>query len=759
MSTVTGTSPAAPATDASRGRLARVLRLRHEAWTYAASLLTTLAAMVWALHLWAADLRVPFGYVGDAVAVAAHVKTVLETGWYESQPLLGWPAGQAYHDFPTADNLNFAIVRVLGLVSHQWPTVLNLYYLLGFPLTALAATWFLRRVGVSRPLTVALATLYAIAPYHFLRGESHLWLASYFTVPLALVVVLGALRGEPLWTAWSDRRSWRAWSRTAVTVVALALVTSGSSYYGAFTAVLLAAAGLGAWLRTRDWRRLGGIVVGGVVIVVTLVVNMAPDILYTRAHGASAAGFVRNRAEVEVYALKLSQLLLPVPGHRIGPLATLRAKYDMGYPLMSEQPVLGFVAGAGLVAAFVVIAWMLAVHGRRRPELTTEQAARTTTVAHLSLLVLVAFLFSTIGGLATFISFLTASLRGWNRMSIFIAALCLGIVGLALDAWLARVRTRRGVHDPLRASALGAGVALAVLAVGAFDQVTPGAAPDYPALRAAYEADATWVATVETHVPAGGAVFQVPYAGFPETPPVNGVFDSDQLKGFLHSATLHWSGAGIKGRPTTDWPRDVAELPPAQLADEAAIAGFDAVQVDRAALGLGRAGVLEAALAQRTGPAVATSADGRYALYDLTATAATLAAANAAPTLETWHDAVTDPVELYPGADASAADEGTGAITVKPGGSLLLENPRDAAVPVELTATVSAPGAASVTFLVDGKPLVTWLDGEGLVDLTFDAPAGRTTVPVQADVAGVSVTIDGVRVRQTDLPALAGAAS
>ena len=46
---------------------------------------------------------------------------------------------------------------------------------------------------------VVLAVLFATAPYHFLRNEMHLFLAGYYLVPPAMVVVLRVARGETVW--------------------------------------------------------------------------------------------------------------------------------------------------------------------------------------------------------------------------------------------------------------------------------------------------------------------------------------------------------------------------------------------------------------------------------------------------------------------------------------------------------------------------------------------------------------------------------
>jgi phosphoglycerol transferase len=747
-------APAAAATDrpeAPRDRRSLVL----EAATYVSAALATVVATVAGLQLWRADLRVPFQYQGDAIAVSAHIKTVLETGWYEFQPLLGFPAGQTYHDFPTADNLNFVFARVLGWFTSDWAVALNAYYLLGFPLAALAGVWFLREAGLTRSMSAVLAALFALAPYHFTRGESHLWLASYFTLPLAMVVVLRALRGEPLWGGGRGPRFVRLLTgRGASTVVCLALVATASSYYAVFVLILLAAAGAGAWLRDRRAARFLGAAGAGVVAVVVVLLNMLPDILYTRAHGESAAGFVRDPAEVEIYALKLAQLLLPVPGHRVPVLAALRQRYDSTYPLISEQPALGAVAAAGFVAAMLVVAYTLVLRGRRDALLPPEQVRRSTTIAHLSMLTFVAFLWSTVGGLATFLSFVTASLRGWNRMSIVIALLCLAVIGLVLDAAVARLgrwACARGLRPSVR-RAVAWCLAGGVLLVGCADQVTPGAVPRYEETTAAFDADARWIGQVEDALPDDAAVFQLPYLAFPETVP-----GTEQLRAYLHSPTLRWSGGAIQGRATTDWSRGVAELDPTEMVDDLVAAGFSGVLLDRVAYGDGAAEV-EAGLAQAAGPAVTQSEDGRYVLFSLVDEAEAAAADTPAADLATLRESVVEPVTVYPGTGSAAVElpDGTQGWAVAAGGSsLVLENPRDEPVEVRVTAQVAAPTAGSVAFEAGER---TWTvgtgSGAGALDVALTVPPGRSELVVRPDGGAEGVVLGDLRVAEADLPAL-----
>lgn len=724
-----------------------------EVATYLAAAVTAVLTTVLAMRLWRADLRIPFIYHGDAIAVAAHFKTVIETGWYEYQPLLGYPAGQTYHDFPTADNLNFVFAHVLGWFTSDWALAMNVYFLVGFPLTAVAAVWFLREAGLSRAMSVVMAVLFAIAPYHFIRNTSHLWLASYFTLPLAMVVVLRAVRGEALWGRGRGPRLVRLLTgRGAVTVVCLALVATASSYYAVFVLIMLAAAGAGAWLRDRRTGRFFGAALAGVVAAVVVLINMLPDVLYERTYGESAAGFVRNAVEVEIYALKLSQLLLPVPGHRVDALASLRSRYDLNYPLMSEQPALGMVAAFGLVVAMLVVAYTLVVRGRvRRPELLPEQVRRTTTIAYLSMLTFVAFLWSTVGGLATFLSFITASLRGWNRMSIVIALLCLAVTGLVLDAAVSRLARWRGLRPAAR-RAVAWTLAAGVLTVGYLDQVTPGAVPQYAESKAAFEADARWIGEVEDALPQDAAVFQLPFLAFPETVP-----GTEQLRAYLHSSTLRWSGGAIKGRPTSDWSQQVAGLAPQDMVDDLAVAGFSGIVLDRQAYGEGFE-TLEEELAQAAGTAVAVSDDGRYVLFSLVDEADEVADSHTAEELDALRQAVVDPVTVYPGPGGNPAGLADGGVgwALSPGAShLVLQNPREEPVEVRITAQVLATGTSAVVVEAAGQvEQVDTSTGVGSLDVVVTVPVGQSTLTAAVVDGDEGVVLSGLTVTETDLPAL-----
>ena len=215
------------------------------------------AAALAVLRVWRGSLSDPWDYNGDALFVAMIVKGVLDFGWHMSNPRLGAPFGQELHDIPVVplETFSIGVIRFIGLFTSDTATALNVFYLLGFPLAGLAAYLALRALRVSVGASAVCAILFALLPYHFVRAEPHIFLATYVTVPASCYLVLQVLRGTPLLTRRADGRGrgplvWAS-GRTLVTLALCVLVGSSGGYYIPFTLVLLGIATLVAFAAHR----------------------------------------------------------------------------------------------------------------------------------------------------------------------------------------------------------------------------------------------------------------------------------------------------------------------------------------------------------------------------------------------------------------------------------------------------------------------------------------------------------------------------
>jgi hypothetical protein len=565
---------------------------------------TAVAAFVLAclaLKVWRGDLEVPFAYRQETQYYLMLAKAMEDHGGYFENPSLGAPFGQDLHDFAVGtDRLNLDLLRLLLLFGSPAAAV-NVFFLLTFPLAAAAAFLVFRLLGIARAAAVVCALLFALAPYHFERGEGNLFLTAYWVVPLGAYLVLATLAGEPLFRRWEAASGPLAWAsgRTLMTVAFCLAVASTGIYYAAFTALLLAGAILIALVA-----RIGrAAVVGGAIslalILAVVLVHLTPSIAYRWDNGANP-GAERHPRESEVFALKLSDLVFPVDLHRLEPFARFVANYKAATPIRSEPMALGPIAAAGFVG-LLIVGLLVLVGGPAR--------AGPRVVRHASAATLMAFLIGTVGGISTVIALLvTPQLRAWNRISIFIAFFAFLAVAVALGALGRRLGTQ-----PLQFAAYGA-VLAAVLVFGLWNQVTYAHTPPYE-LATSYELDRRFVREIEQRLPPGAAVFQLPYVPFPESRRLVDLYENDLLRGYLHSDDLRWSAGATKGRPE-DWADDLAGLPTATVVDAAAAAGFSGLFIDRFGYA-GRAAALENEVRARLRSEPLVSQYGRHSFFDL----------------------------------------------------------------------------------------------------------------------------------------------
>lgn len=731
------------------------------------AMLTTCALLVPVLRLWRADLRVPFLYRGDALLNQSIVKSILDFGWYGTNARLGAPFSQQLYDYPVANgnNLHAVLIAGLGLFSSDSALVMNLYFLLSFPLAAMTMYLVLRALSLSPLAAIGSAVLFALAPYHFLRGEGQFFLAAYYVVPISGYLVLSVLMGRPLFARRDGHPALRYRTRRTLGTLALCLlVASASTYYAAFAVVLLVASGLVVGVARRDPRSFGAALLLATVIGAVVAANLAPSIAYRGSHGGNRAVGTRGARETELLALKVADLVLPIEDHRLAPLARVSHRYRTTTPLPGEPAgPLGIVGTIGFVA--LVVGFLAAALRSER------RNGRLFVYAGAALIL--SILIATTGGLATLISYLvTPQIRAWNRIAILVEFFSLVGVAVLLDRLRARLRPRTAVF--------GATVA-AVVIVGVLDQTSNATVPPYSTLSTAYRSDAGFMRMIEQTLPAGSSVFQLPYLSFPEadTSRYGGRLDAsmgdyDQLRGYLHSTSLRWSYGGMRGRPA-DWAYNLQGLSARTTVDVAAADGFRGLLVDRAGyrnLGQG----IEADLRAILGNKPWVSADGTLAFFDLRPYQAALTARFTVLQLQAIRRATMFPqrMELQDGFWPLEAIDGVSWNWSKSACvSLKLVNPSSALREVLLTAALasgtSKPGPVRVT-TPDGRTIT--LDAErrgtplsvrlvlqpGVNSIRFDASAVPPVHPEFPDTrSSLYLRLERLRVRETTFARALGA--
>lgn len=590
-----------------QSRMAAVMAGARVLAPYAAVVALCLFVLGRAFRLRSADLSIPFTATSDGLVYMTWVKGMIENGWYLHNPALGAPGGQDMHDYPVPDLLHLLSLKLLSVLFRDPGRTVNVFFLAGFPLAALTALFALRRLRVAAVPAAVAAVAYAFLPCHLLRGEMHLFLSAYYLVPLAVLLVLrlfqdGGFVVRPPASGWLPRPD-LAVGRTAGALVVALLVGLAGIYYAFFSCFFLGVAGVTASL----WRRtvcplvaaccLIAVITGGVVV------SVSPTLLYQHRHGANPEAVARPPQAAELYGLKVVQMLLPIHHHRLESFAHAREVYsNPDTPLITENEyaTLGLAGGVGFLVLVGRLLW-------RRP------GSAPKLLDGLSVLNAAGVLLATVGGfVALFAYYVTPMIRAYNRVSVFLGFFALAAVALLLDAlW------RRFAARSLPGRAVGVACAAALLGGALLDQVTPGLSLARAAREAQYRAEGAFIRQVESAVPPGTMVFQLPYTPFPESAPPGRMFDYDHFRAYLHSHTLRWSYGAMRGRPGDQWLREVAGKPLPEMVETLRQAGFGGIYLDRWGFADGGS-ALEAELTGLLGVGPLASADGRLSFFSLT---------------------------------------------------------------------------------------------------------------------------------------------
>ncbi|WP_319580480.1 hypothetical protein [uncultured Methanospirillum sp.] len=566
--------------------------------------------LIWTLGLMnGARLDVPYTYDGDGLEYNLLVKTTIENGWWFENPMTGAPGTLEMYDYAIGSNLDLLIMKILSLFSGNYAVVMNVYYILGFFLTALCSLYVFRQLRISYPIAVFGSLLFSFLYYHFYR-IGHYNLISYYMIPLMVLVILWVCQGEPLYfrQGRTGLLSGLTLTHKGLIAAVILLITSTHSYYGYFGLLLLAVGVLWAYSRTYHAADFLNGAIACVVLIAGILLNKLPSLVYGLFNGPSFVMSYRYAFESETWGMKLIQLLLPAQGHRIPFLADIAQKYTEYRPLVNENvsASLGIIGSIGLV---ILLGWIFL---RGFPLIQARLANRATLVDHLSLLTIASIFIGTIGGISAIIAQVFPEVHSYNRISLYIAFFAILTVLLLLQLIFEQYRTQH-LFCPVFLILL-----LALLTFGIFDQVPAGYALTAGSDREKeFQMQADFFGQIEEKMPAGSSIFILPdIGGFPNSNPPGKIKGLDSLKPYLHTHTLKWSYPTMKGRFWDNWQTAVCASSPEDMMGHLFATGFSGLLVD----GYGYAdggGKTEEAITTLTGTKPLMSSDGRYAFYDL----------------------------------------------------------------------------------------------------------------------------------------------
>jgi phosphoglycerol transferase len=512
------------------------------------------------------ELTTPFSYDGDGMAYLWNVHRAIEGTWYFDNHRTGFPFGSNHLDYPTSDTGSYIAIKLLGWLIPSSSAALNLYYLLGFSLCAVTSYLVARTVRVSISFAVATALVYSFTSFHFGR-IGHLFFTWYFVVPLFFYVGFRLLSEQTVFLETSHR-----FKSKLINAIALVALASFGIYYSFFGClVIIFCTGIAFFIH-RSWNYVFEGLLTISLVVFGVLLNVLPSLLNIFTHGANREGVNRLAAESELYALKITQLLLPRSDHRLDSFFEVTNRYNSAFPLITENvsASLGMVGSIGFVL-LLVFAFSLPFSKQKN-----SSAQSHLTFQVLAILCVGLVLIGTVGGISSIFSLLVSSaIRSWNRISIFIAFISVLAGLLAVDLWVGR-------FIKARFAKIAAFLIAAILvAFGVWDQTAKPCHTCQLANQNLYQNDRAFIRTVESSLPKSAAIYQLPYATYPENGAVNAMGSYDPARGHLHSLHLNWSFGGMRGREGDWFYRKLAQLPISEQVAVVAAMGFSGIYIDR----------------------------------------------------------------------------------------------------------------------------------------------------------------------------------
>jgi len=527
-------------------------------------LLAITVCVVWLTieNRWGSNFQFPVRYNGDSHYILGLIKLAKEgelglfTHIYTAS--LGAPFTAQLNDFPQTERvivwLAGQMARVIGLMPAA-----NAILMLSCVVAAYSFYLAARLWRVSRLMSWIFAIVYAFLPQSH-RSLDHLGIAFTGLLPLQLYCCW--------YLATVQQLSWGSF-RFRLTFVISLLSGFLNTYWVFFFIHFYILAFL-----CRVLRRRGGFVMSLIPLAITCLVAgifMGSFVVYRVSHGTNAAAIVRSYFDVEEYALKPIDLLLPNWAPYLAISSGISSRYYDGGRLALGELWWGAYIGLCSLLGLVVLFFK----GIRR-----QINRKAFSLPCLSALWLISYI--SVGGPHDIICLILDSyhIRSINRYSAGIATIGLlyfvFIFNRLIQKWSLRGRV---VFLTL----------LALLAV--VDQsfkIYTFPFKDNTSIKEHSIADRDFVSNLEDKLEAGAMLYILPATDFPEPFTGRGAYKPGfsfygSMRPFLYSSKLRYSYGSHKGRQGADWQLDVQELPAEKIPRVLESYGFSGIVLNRRA--------------------------------------------------------------------------------------------------------------------------------------------------------------------------------
>ena len=490
-------------------------------------------------------------YEGDSFLVFANAKAYLDGDinliLQKYVFHLNAPFSASWNDWPITEDLIFALIgwtgRFIGLF-----TASNIFLYLCHLMAGMSFWFCCKQLRCKNEYIFLGSICFAFSHFIFARNLPHLVLSFYWYLPWLCLISWWAGSGSPI--IFNSRKGY-------IAIFFSAIAGSFNPYY-AWMYLMFMGFALLRRLFSNFKFAYEPIILIGITISFFILFNI-DTLSYKNQNGPNIEAVSRSLAGLEVYGLKIPELILP-PAHRYKVLEDFSQlnyyqvsliKGEMGSPYLGILGIIGLLVLLGIG----LIRMLKGASNKIHP-------AWWQTVW--------IFLYSMIGGFNLLLgSFGLVLFRGTNRFSIYILTLALMFL-----VWI--------LSKKFPNKGLGI-LAIILIPIALWDQLPPKISnTDILNSYEYIKRDRDFSIELEAKLPSGSMVFEMPVMAYPESPPIIKMGDYEHFRPYFFTKNLRYSYGGTKGRGYEYWQKDLESLPPQEIVGALQKYGFNGILINRA---------------------------------------------------------------------------------------------------------------------------------------------------------------------------------
>lgn len=528
-------------------------------------LLFVFIIMFFALKLYNFKFGLPLLYnYSDAITVYNTGAMIKNEGWYPIQTYrLGVPFGSFLGNFPAGLLVNFEVLlqKIISVFMKNPIDIISIAYFMIFPITAISSFFVFRALKISRFMSIFGSLTFTFLPFVFMRNIGHYVLSAIYFIPLSILLCIWLYERDDLLIPTKNFKEFMKNNIIAIIFIIL-ISNNGIAYYPFFTCYLIIIAMISKLLKTKNTKTVIPFIISIALICFFMIINLIPFFIY-RINHTLTQNIERVFIEAELVGLKIAHLIL-------------NPKYFADYyskAMLVNENRTSYLGIVGILGFCLLIIYIF-VKNYHKP-LINDYKNRLSLLSELNLF---AVLLATIGGFAVLFSyFITPMIRSYNRISVYIAFICI----LSFCIFVDNIVKKRVLTFYI--------VFAMLLLITLYDQ--PQNTEFYKKNEMEmYISDKKYIENIEDIMPESSSIYQLPTISFNDfAPPVKSKYGEykhyKHFIGYIFSKKLKWSYGADYGRIENEWYDKVNKMDVHDLLNELYYAGFDGLYIDKGLIG------------------------------------------------------------------------------------------------------------------------------------------------------------------------------